>query len=125
MELHPLTPPPLLLSRSPLRTPTKIPNPNTKTSQQNIQHHNHHTYHIIITFTFTSSGKAIHQPLYIRQVHKTTEIWIHPFTVSPSCPNQGEQLGQGELLFTPLYTNTISCSDKKKILHPLTSGHSF
>ena len=37
---------------------------------------------------------------------------VHPFTVSPSGPNQGEQLGQGELfnqgelLVIPLYTNS-------------------
>ena len=46
---------------------------------------------------------------------------VHPFTVtsvSPSGPNQGEQLGQGglfyqgELLVIPLYTNTISYNDK-------------
>ena len=48
---------PLLLSRSPLRTHTKIPNPNTKISQQNLQHCNHHAYHM--TFTVTTSGKVL------------------------------------------------------------------
>ena len=50
---------------------------------------------------------------------------VHPFTVSPSGPNQGEQLGQGELFYKgellviPLYTN--SNTDKLTMgLHPLT-----
>ena len=43
---------------------------------------------------------------------------VHPFTVSPNGPNQGEQLGQGELIYQgellviPLYTNTIGYSEK-------------
>ena len=50
---------------------------------------------------------------------------VHPFTVSPSGPYQGEQLGQGELFYKgellviPLYTN--SNTDKLTMgLHPLT-----
>ena len=48
--------------------------------------------------------------------HRLTTV--HPFTVSPSGPNQGEQLGQGELIYQgellviPLYTNNIGYSDK-------------
>ena len=55
---------------------------------------------------------------------------VHPFTVSPSGPNQGEQLGQGELFYKgellviPLYTN--SNTDKLTMgLHPLTPTYGY
>ena len=52
---------------------------------------------------------------------------VHPFTVSPSGPNQGEQLGQGELFYKgellaiPLYTNNNTDKLNNGIAPPYTS----